>query len=548
MADRVPADGFMLCPHCAEEVRDAATKCRFCGSEINEAQRKGYPAFWTLCAKDGLTYLNLLNDYHEFVCSNDEYLKERIEEKGWFGQSGLKAENILAYIRSESARQGPIYEANDSYDEIGEEMRCIDNAILDSMKDARVAQGTPADRLLKVGISYAELITPLYTHFGFYALFVAPADATTYQHVAEAKARALPQAIQKLTNLLNIVDELDPPSKTELQSMIRSAVAECEAELRRPAAQSTNKAGPSSTGQVVADSYRRESSGSAQESSRSVVPTARRGPGLAAVIFTLALFAALVGWGYQYFSSQAGQRLFGEAAPGDANYFEVQPYTAHETVVARERGIRLRAMPFARSDVAILRESMAGEVLDVTGLVNQGDGPWYQVRLSGGGVGYIKASLTVTQSEFAARGEVTQLGEMEINAAAVEGSETGQAMQSQRVVEVFGHAGQPNAVYGAFAVSRSTARLFSANGFSTREDAERAAMSACATATSEGDCAALYFQNSCAAFATDDARGAWGVEGERTADRAGRSALSSCRRAGGNDCSILYSTCAAVQY
>lgn len=128
-------------------------------------------------------------------------------------------------------------------------------------------------------------------------------------------------------------------------------------------------------------------------------PGDRRSGGGALGFVLVALVLVVAGGAGFYFwqSSQGSQQAL---APGDPNYFEVVPYTAQDTVVARESELNFRALPFARPDITVLRESVAGEVLHVTGLVNQPDGPWYQVRLEDGRTAYFKASLVVAQSDY----------------------------------------------------------------------------------------------------------------------------------------------------
>jgi len=108
----------------------------------------------------------------------------------------------------------------------------------------------------------------------------------------------------------------------------------------------------------------------------------------------------LVAGGGAFYLWQSSQRPVQADVAIDPNHFEVQPYAAQQTIVASESELNIRALPFARPDVPILRESVAGEVLNVTGLVNQADGPWYEVRLVDGRTGYFKASLAVSQSEY----------------------------------------------------------------------------------------------------------------------------------------------------
>lgn len=127
------------------------------------------------------------------------------------------------------------------------------------------------------------------------------------------------------------------------------------------------------------------------------VEAPRQSGGLAtiAIIGTL----VLLGGGAAAYFWQSSQTNV-EAAIADPNAFEVLPYIARETVVARESESNIRTLPFARPDIPVLRESMAGEVLHVTGLVNQADGAWYQIRLSDGRIGYFKASLVVAQAQY----------------------------------------------------------------------------------------------------------------------------------------------------
>lgn len=124
----------------------------------------------------------------------------------------------------------------------------------------------------------------------------------------------------------------------------------------------------------------------------------RSGGGFARVALISILI--LVAGGGAFYLWQSSQRPVQADAALDPNHFEILPYAAQQTIVARESELNIRALPFARPDVPILRESIAGEVLNVTGLVNQADGPWYEVRLADGRTGYFKASLAVSQSEY----------------------------------------------------------------------------------------------------------------------------------------------------
>lgn len=117
-------------------------------------------------------------------------------------------------------------------------------------------------------------------------------------------------------------------------------------------------------------------------------------------ILVVALALCVAGGAAFYFWQS--NRTVVQAQTVDPNRFEVLPYSAQEVVVARESELNIRALPFARPDIAVLRETTAGEVLDVMGLVNQPDGPWYQIRLADGQVGYVKASLAVAQSAYLA--------------------------------------------------------------------------------------------------------------------------------------------------
>jgi hypothetical protein len=114
----------------------------------------------------------------------------------------------------------------------------------------------------------------------------------------------------------------------------------------------------------------------------------------------IAVVAVVVACGAALYLRPSDQPSVQSPAPGDPLYFVVLRYAARETVVARESELNFRALPFARRDVPVLRESVAGEVLNVTGLVDQADGHWYQVRLADDRTAYFKASLAISQSDY----------------------------------------------------------------------------------------------------------------------------------------------------
>ena len=132
--------------------------------------------------------------------------------------------------------------------------------------------------------------------------------------------------------------------------------------------------------------------------SAALLNRARSGGGFARIAVIAILVVAVSGGAFYLW--QSSQRSVPANAVLDPNHFEVLPYSAQQAIVAREGELNIRALPFARPDVLILRETAAGEVLNVTGLVNQAEGPWYQVRLTDGRTGYLKASLAISQSDY----------------------------------------------------------------------------------------------------------------------------------------------------
>lgn len=119
--------------------------------------------------------------------------------------------------------------------------------------------------------------------------------------------------------------------------------------------------------------------------------------------FALLATLLVVGGGAAFYFWQSAQHAVPVvAAPVDPNHFDVLPYTAQQVIVAREAALHFRAMPFSRPDIPIVRDTVGGEVLNVTGLVNQSDGAWYQVRMENGATAYFKASLAIPQEEFLA--------------------------------------------------------------------------------------------------------------------------------------------------
>jgi hypothetical protein len=101
--------------------------------------------------------------------------------------------------------------------------------------------------------------------------------------------------------------------------------------------------------------------------------------------------------GGAHWAQQQGFIRFGQNE--QAREFVVEPYAPPETLVARNTGSNFRAMPFAEDDVSVLRESVAGEALNVTGRVGQPDGVWYRVRLDDGRIAYLKGTLVETQND-----------------------------------------------------------------------------------------------------------------------------------------------------
>lgn len=87
-------------------------------------------------------------------------------------------------------------------------------------------------------------------------------------------------------------------------------------------------------------------------------------------------------------------RAYEEARVADQYAFEVAPYFPVQTIVSKYSGSNIREKPFAAADIKIIRETVAGEILEVIGVANQLDGEWYEIRLPDGREVYIKASLT----------------------------------------------------------------------------------------------------------------------------------------------------------
>jgi hypothetical protein len=57
-------------------------------------------------------------------------------------------------------------------------------------------------------------------------------------------------------------------------------------------------------------------------------------------------------------------------------------------------GARMRERPYATSSTKILRIASVGEALSVIGKCVQPDGVWYQVKLAGGGTGFMRSDQT----------------------------------------------------------------------------------------------------------------------------------------------------------
>jgi hypothetical protein len=122
----------------------------------------------------------------------------------------------------------------------------------------------------------------------------------------------------------------------------------------------------------------------------------RRGGGVPGVVLGLVLLAGLA---LALYASRE-QFLPRSSSVTDESTFTVRPYD-NGPRVAREDGSRYRQVPFANDTTPVLAETTSGEPLDITGIVEQSDGLWYQVRLADGSMGYIQASLTLPATESA---------------------------------------------------------------------------------------------------------------------------------------------------
>lgn len=207
-----------------------------------------------------------------------------------------------------------------------------------------------------------------------------------------------------------------------------------------------------------------------------------------------------------------------ETSPADqADAFQVLPYASQVVLVAKDDDLHFRQTPFARPDIAILRDSVAGEVLAVTGVVNQPEGAWYQVRLQDGRTAYFKATLVMTQSDFAA----AQVSTLAANVPP-------QTLNST------------DGAFGAFAISDSTLDWAVSYGFFDRAAAEVAAVRACAE-RGAGDCrTANYFENACGALAIDSSSRRWAAHWGQNEQAARASALRAC---GTGNCAIARVAC-----
>ncbi len=81
-----------------------------------------------------------------------------------------------------------------------------------------------------------------------------------------------------------------------------------------------------------------------------------------------------------------------EEAPPALPYYEVQAYSLDSPVTPRAN-VNYRAAPFALPESRIVRVSVVGEQLTVTGFSNQSDGTWYQVTLPEGGAAFVRSDL-----------------------------------------------------------------------------------------------------------------------------------------------------------
>ncbi|MBL8547523.1 MAG: toll/interleukin-1 receptor domain-containing protein [Hyphomonadaceae bacterium] len=164
--------------------------------------------------------------------------------------------------------------------------------------------------------------------------------------------------------------------------------------------------------------------GSGESGLRGGGPTTvqRSSGGVGRAIILGAILAVVAVAAVVYVDQTSGSAPFWEAWSNTREpAFVVEPYQSVQVLLARDDGSNYRAEPFARDDVAVMAESVSGEVLSITGVVRQPDGDWYQVRLRDGRTAYLKASLAAVQQQRAIEEEINIAGSEPATASAVGG-------------------------------------------------------------------------------------------------------------------------------
>lgn len=116
------------------------------------------------------------------------------------------------------------------------------------------------------------------------------------------------------------------------------------------------------------------------------------------IVLGAIIVLGLLGGGYYWMQSRSQTSIVEE--PPAQDVFTILPY-AGEQMHAREAGSRLRALPFARPDIEVMRETVEHEPLNITGWADQTDGHWYQVRLDDGRFAWLKATLAISATTLA---------------------------------------------------------------------------------------------------------------------------------------------------
>ncbi len=111
------------------------------------------------------------------------------------------------------------------------------------------------------------------------------------------------------------------------------------------------------------------------------------------IVLTSVLAAVLAASGAAH--AQISGQISGSvpAQPARAVY-TVEPFSPATPITIQGQGVRLRAEPFAASDVPVLSSGSTGLQLTVVGLARQPDWVWYQVVLRNGQKAYIRSDLT----------------------------------------------------------------------------------------------------------------------------------------------------------